>query len=436
MPVSDKALRPIGPWPAGIDNVHKETSLVTTDKGVRIALREAVNVDIADDGKIETRGGYSLINSTVRGHSLWADMPFPYALFIDGGTQYATTFDATPITVRIHLPYREACYQRIGDRVYCSNSEENWVVNSDLTVQTWGVETPDGAPTLTAAAGGLPIGTYQVTVTFINSRGEESGADLASTVTLSAVGAISLSHIPQPIGSDVARVRLYATEANGDVFYFQRDVPVGMTSVTLSSVTNGVPLRTQFLEQMPAGDGLALLAARLYVMNEDGIFFSQSLRYGLYEPTENQIAIRRGKMLIAVGDGSDGAGLYVSDDSFTYWLGGPDPFLFRPKKVYSSAAVKGTARLVPGSMLGLETSEPVAYWLAENGVACVGMPGGSVMPLRENQSVAPAAERGATIFRDANGVRQIITSLSGGQQQGAAIGDSAIVEINTNGVPA
>jgi hypothetical protein len=67
-------------------------------------------------------------------------------------------------------------------------------------------------------------------------------------------------------------------------------------------------------------------------------------------------------------------------------------------------------------------------------VACLGLPGGQVVPLRERQVVAPAAERGASLFRERDGMRQVITALQGATPQGIAIGDRASSRVYRNGI--
>lgn len=431
--VGDKELAPVGPWPAGIDNLHDETQLKTTDKGVRIALRDAVNMDLSDDGKLKTRGGKTKVVDALNAHSLWHEGVFPYALFVDGGTLYATTFDSNKIAVRTGMAARDVSYELVSDRVYWCNGEQSGIVFADLSHSDWGVESPSGQPDLSvAAAGGLAAGNIQLAITFVRASGEESGTGGANTIDVPDGAGVTLSNIRQPIATDITRVRIYATEPNGDILYFVRDVPVGMHSVTIGQGPLTVPCRTQFLEQMPPGRFVTHLGGKMFTLDRD-LCWSESLRYGLRDP-RNRIRFGQGTLLKSVGNGTDGAGLYVADQVRTYWLAGPDP-LKAPKRIaYPFAAIPGSQIRVPGSKLGLETSDDVAYWVAANGVPCIGLPGGVVKPLNEEFAKAPAASSGASLFREKDGLSQIITALQGGVPQGMAFRDKAAATVSMNGV--
>ena len=91
--------------------------------------------------------------------------------------------------------------------------------------------------------------------------------------------------------------------------------------------------------------------------------------------------------------------------------------------------------LVPGSVFGLETTAPVAYWLARNGVFCLGLPGGQVIPMKEESLALPVdAERGAAAVLLFDGIRQVLASTFGGLPNTAAASDSADVTVRRNGV--
>lgn len=440
--VSDKGLIAVGPFPAGVDNVNEEGSLTRSDDGKRvIALREAVNVDIPRSGNPRRRAGFVRTIVGTRVHSLWSGGRFPYFLFADGDTLYACSTGGTPFVVRTGLAPREISYAIPHDRVYASNGQQTWCVTSDGTSVPWGVETPGAPDVATALDGGLDAGTYQLALTYIDLYGEESGAGLAVTITLGAESAgaastgITLTKIPQPADSTVSRIRVYVTQANGNILLQARDLPVGQTSVLIGAGNRGRPLSTQFLSPMPAGTLVRCLAGRLYAVNGNVQTWSEALRYGLTNPIKNTRSIGQTITLMeAVGDGGDTPGLYVADHKRTYWLGGADPRQQTMQPVYPYSAVPGTGIVVPASMFGLETTVPVAYWLASNGVACLGLPGGTVVPLREKQVVAPSATAGASLFREQNGIRQIITSLQNPTAQGLAMGDRASARVTRNGI--
>jgi hypothetical protein len=435
MAVGDKELIPVGPFPAGVDNLNAETSLTRSADGKRVvAFREGVNVDLSRVGWPRRRSGYGRVIEGTRVHSLWAGGHFPYFLFADGATLKAANTGGAPFDVRTGLAPREISYAIPHDRVYCTNGQQTWCVLPDGTSAPWGVESPAGQPECAASSdGGLDAGTYQVAITYLDAVGEESGTGLATVVVIPGnpaardQGGIALANIPQPLDASVMRVRVYVSQTNGDVLYQARDLPVGQTSAQIGVGNRGRPLATQFLVPMPAGQIVRYLGGRLYVATGNTQRWSESLRYGLTQPSRNVRRIgARIDMMEPVGEGGDSPGMYVSDHKRTYWIAGADPALQSPKIRYPYGAVPGTSIVVPANVFGLETTEPVAYWLARNGVACLGLPGGTVLPLKpgdQDQAVAPGAISGASIFREQNGLRSIVTTLRNASAQGLAIGD-------------
>lgn len=433
--VKDDSLVPLGPWPAGIDNVHAETGVVSNEDGLPAALREAENVDLDAQGWPQRRTGYVKRIDGAGVHSLWAHPLLSFGLFVDSGTLYAMPESGTPWVVRAGLAPRELSYELVSDRVVWSNGTQSGVVTLDGEDAEFGVEDPAGQPVVTATAGGgLAAGRYQVAITFRSATGEESGTGPAVQVVVGEGGGIALSSITQPQGTGVAFVRIYASPCNGDVLYAQRDIPVGVTALSIDAGRKGRPLETQHLERMPPGHIVRILNGRLFVAAGNQLVWSQPLRYGVFDPVDSHIGFARIDMMETIGDGTDGAGIYVADGKRVMWLAGGDPQAFGRRIADSYSAVPGSAARVPGSWFGLDSPAPVIYWLATDGVACLGLPGGAVVRLRADQVVAPAANYGATLVREAGGLRHVVTSFREIAPQSLAIQDCASAEVYRHGV--
>lgn len=450
--VRDKQLISLGPWPAGIDNLNAETDLTRSDDGKAIiALREATNVDLDRRGSPHRRRGYARVVSGTDCHSFWKAPEFPFALFVDAGTQYGWQPGSSAFQVHAGVgPHRVAsCFA--GDRAYCTNNVSTWCVTAHGDEMPWGVETPPTPTAIAASNGGLDAGEYQVAYTWLTVLGEESGAKIAATVSVPDKGGIDLAAIPQPTSELVRAIRVYRSRANGgngadgsgtdgttNVALFSAvDIPVGVLSYRLGASALGRPLRTQFLDPMPPGHIVRHLGGRLHVASGNRIFSSEPLYYGLRHSRKDRRVGSRITLMECVGDGGDAPGMFVSDEKRTYWIGGVDPDKSTIRICYPYAAVFGTGTIVPGSMFNVETTLPCAYWLAANGVACLGLPGGVVVPLREKQAIAPLAEEGASLFRERDGIRQVLTSLQGASaKRGLSISDAASARVYKNGVDA
>lgn len=432
---TDKQMVRMAGWPAGIDNRSPEQALQRDDQGrTVIALRDAENVDLDKSGKPSRRAGATRRIIGTRVHSLWGDPAFPLALYADNGALMAVQSNLRTFQVRDGLaPGQPLSYAVAAGRAYWSNGMDTGCVSADGVALAWGIAGPGGQPTLTGGSGigGLNAGTYQVAVTFLSAAGEESGASLAATVTVPQGGGITVTDIPQP--ADLTqRVRIYLSPANGDVLYHVMDLPAGTTQMLLGVAQPKKPLTTQFLEVMPAGQSVRYYAGRLWVAAGKVLVYSEPQRYGQTRLPQNRITLPDWiDMAEPVGNGEDGGGLYVAAGERTYWLGGTEPAQMNAAYRYpmGGGVVPGTPVRVNGSMFGLQTSDPVIYWLARNGVACLGLPGGVVVPLREGQVIAPSADGGASLFMDDGSNRKIITALMGASQRGAAIGDKLDCEV-------
>jgi len=423
----------------GLNNIADESG---TGNG---QLREAVNVDLRkvfENGQevpqkvsICRRSGYVKRVATTRGHSLWAGKGMPFLLYVDDGTLYAMARGAAPFVVQSGLAPREVAYALVNDRVFWSNGRDSGRVALDGTALPFAPEGPAGVPALSATAtGGLPAGAYQVAVTFRSSTGEESGTGKAAVVDVAAGGGIALSAIPQPVGTDTVAVRLYASPADGDVLYHVRDVPVGMTAAIIGAGQRGKPLDTQFLEPIPPATLLRYFSGRLLAAVRNRVVWSEPLRYGLYRPTANYIRYADVTMIEPIGDGTDAAGAYLSDGKRTYWMAGPNPGEWRASIAVHHGAVRGSSCVVSGAMFNLDSPADVAYWLGSDGIGRIGLPGGQVLPVREGQVAAKLAREAATMVREKDGLRQIVTVLRDPSTNGLRTSDRATARVYRDGI--
>ncbi|NUS38246.1 MAG: hypothetical protein HOQ02_04385, partial [Lysobacter sp.] len=346
----DKQLLRSSGFPYGVNNLAKEEALPRDpNTGEVIALREAENVDLDSSGKPSRRDGYTLVQAGSRMHSAWSDDYLPFGFEVDGEALYAVQADESRDLLvsglALGLPLS---YARINDAVWWTNSVQSGQVTLELETRGWSAPHPNGEPSVAAAAdGALDPGRYQVAVTFLDQWGRESGAERAVVVTLDSVGAIAVTNLPQPPAG--CRVRVYLTGANDAVLHAAVTVDAGVTTVLLTQPAQGRRCDTLGLRPMPAGQLVAYGNGRQYVARGNEVLYSPALRYGLYDPKAARVGfVQRVDMLAFVGEGTDGAGLFVSDGKRTYFFGAPDPANWSQRIAYPCGAVPGQIALVPG----------------------------------------------------------------------------------------
>jgi len=428
--LSDKSLTPLigdtkegrAGFVLGYDNVAPETAMPAG------ALREAENVDLDKAGRPRRRPGLTLRYSGSGIHSLWTGAG--RTLFAEGGAIKALASDWTASTLVTGLdPSKLVSYQDVAGQIWWSNGDQSGRILDDGTATTWGIENPPGQPTASARTGlgGMDAGTYQVAVTFLSADYEESGTGQAASVQISAGDGISLTGIPQ---GDAAYIRVYLTPPNGDAFYHYRDLAMGTTSLDIGRGTPGRRLETQFAAPLPAGQIVRHYNARMWVASESVLWFSLPFRYGLGRPAEDFFYFpSRITVVEPVKDG-----LFVVADK-TYFLGGPIPAQMSQDEVSDATGVEGTGALVQAKHFALKDMQgEVAFWFGSRG-AMLGLPGGAVQAIMEDRAVVPEYEEGATLFRERNGIRQMVTTLKR-PSDSSALGatDSVVAEVVRNGV--
>lgn len=428
MAVSDDELRSVGPWPAGINNVAKEDRLPRDEAGAPLALRDAKDVDMDTPGWVRRRRGYQRFHDGELTHSLWSSKELAFGLFVDGGVLHALFEDERVQSLGVELGTLPVSYTLINDRIYFTNRSACGMVTLALETHAWAPHQPAGVPTVSLVTGyALDPGLYQVAVTFTDLLGRESGCGKAAAIDVPAEHGIALASIPQPSDpSATPIINVYCAGPNDQVLRLYTSIPAGTTSGMIGQVANGRSMTTQFLQPLPAGQIVRSVNGRQYVAVGREVLYSDPLRYGLFNPVSNRIRFDSTVDLLEPA-GNDG--LFVAAGKRTYWLGGRDPAEFSQNIRRGAGAVKYSSTRVPGTVLGMQSEEDLPVWLASSGHFCVGMPGGTVVVLKEQEAVVPNADRAAVMFRSENGLQQIVAALRGPRAQGLAVSDRPVAHV-------
>lgn len=430
----EPSLTKLGPWPAGVNSVAPEYSLPTDpETGAINALREAVNVDINALGWPKRRQGAENRVVATRAHSLFGTPEYLLAN-VDGVLKaYDADFNAT--TIKTGVGARYISYAQVNDEIYWSNGVLIRRIDADYIDRPHALATPR-PPVLTATVtGGMAAGEYAVSLTQVDAYGKESGASPAAFVTVPANGGIQLSNMPSAVeGAVTTRVYCTPPSGDGDVMYRAYELLPSQSTLYLSKFEPIKQLETAFLIPLPPGDIVRFWNGRVLVACQNQFCWSEALRFGLMHQDSSLRFGARITLMEPVGEGGDGSGVFIADHKRTYFLSGDKPNEWQRVVRYSHPAVPGTSITLPGSALGLETTAPVAFWLATNGVFVVGMPNGRVLPVTEGRLALSVGEQGATMFREYDGFRQLLTTFLTGPGNALGVGDSASATVRRNGV--
>lgn len=407
MPTTDRQLTKFLSFALGINNVDPEHELEGEE------LRSAVNIDLNPAGKPRTRKGRVKVHTATDSiHSLWSDRK--QTLFVDGEDLYHLSSSYELSLVRSGLAKGlPVSYENVGGDIYYSNGLISGKVTGAGEADYWGMECPISQPTLSLlGSGGMDAGEYQVAVTFVSGTGEESGTLLAAKIRLLAAGGIRLDNIPQPTRPDINRIRVYVTAADGVNLFLRAQVPVGVTTLSLNSIVQeGKRLETQFLIITPPGHIVRYYRGSMFIANENRLYFTPPWRYGLFDPIKGRFTFKsRIKIMEPTKEG-----IFVGADKL-YFLAGRAVDAMQQRDVETLDCVEGTGVRVPSSMFGEQAGGVEYYpcWFAHPQGWVVGMNDGTIQMLMKDRVATPGYESGAGLFREQEGIRQLVGAMRGG----------------------
>ena len=78
---------------------------------------------------------------------------------------------------------------------------------------------------------------------------------------------------------------------------------------------------------------------------------------------------------------------------------------------------------------------PVPMWVASNGVFCIGLPDGTVVPLTETRYATKKAHFGAAMFIQRDGINRYVATLRNPTDNNFAMTDQITAEVVRNNLP-
>ena len=396
---------PIGPF-SGINNRLPDHQLGIVERGQRAGdyLRNAVNVDLTAAGTLQRRKGSTLAQAGADCHSLWSDGE--QAFYVDGDTlyQYPRTVLRSGLVPGRRVSY---CETPAGDVIW-SNGTVLERIRAGVSAPV-GLPVPNPAPSISATAGGsLKAGVYQVAITATNADGEESGATWPVQVVVADGGRIEIAGLPGTL------TNIYVSPLNGDKLYLAATTTASYIIPVMGA--QGAQCPTLNLRPLPAGRFVREYHGRLLVADAAGLYYSEPWAYGLYNPLRGYIPLP-GITLLEPGQ----TGVYVATADKTYWLSGLDvDQVERMVELLPYGAVDGSATRI-------ENSNDIA-WFSARGLIVADAQGQAKNVQEATVAVGPA-QIGATLYREQDGMRQLVAAVSGAQESRAAANSFMTMEV-------
>lgn len=406
--VRDKDLITQRGFPAGVDNVSPDQALPRDDNGSPLAARALVNLDLVD-GKPRTRPGRTRLAEgdwhspgKLKGRAMVAVKDGDLVQFDRDGNVVKT--------LRAGVGPAPVSYAEVAGDLWWSNSTLIRRLRradlADLPIGPVALGAPNAEPYPT---GGMAPGEYVVAATWLDDEGRESGAWGAIEVQVAAGQGIRVFDIPPCEGAAVCR--LYVSPPNGSELYAAKEVAAGTTNTLLTAANvreAGRALETLWHQPFPACTDLQTFNARLFgVQGKNQLVWSPAMRPALHHGDDY---LREG-MELTLFRPLENAGIWLANHKATYWIEGIEPKRGWKRVIkFDAAAVRGVSVVVPGNIVGLETTAPCAVWVSADGVFCAGLPDGTLVRLTDRRLVMPAGESGTMFLREHDGLRQLVAS--------------------------
>ncbi len=381
---------------AGIDNRQREESIPEH------YLKDAINVDLTNEGKAIIRYGTTEVLSGIK-HSL-SPSHISQVLFVDSGTLKRLNSDDTTTTLGT-VGDSQVYYAEVGTTIYlCNDTGFFKLVGDSLT--NCGVERPSADPVLTATeTGGLYAGDYQVTLTWIDQFGEESGARKAVKVTVAEGGGIHVGQIPEA-PSEATLLGIYVTEVNSETLYLYDELLAATTEAFIGRTTVTIPLETQFARRVRYGRHLTAHYGRLYFADGELLRWTMPQRYGLVN--KNAYARFGGEIKLIAS--LPGVLYVVADQTYRIFNIDAEGFPVRQEELPYSAS--------HGSV-SYDLEREVAWWQGDRGINMATSEG--VVNRTLDHVAMPKYVRGSITSFESNGIRRIVSANYGNEDNTLAV---------------
>lgn len=364
---------PIGPWPAGIDMVSELTELAEG------AVVDAVNGVLVKGGVFVRREGEELVLADDM-HSLWSYGGVTYAM---RGATLGTTdlVSGTPTFTPIGdlsspLP---VSYDVLNNEIVLSNTFGMYrLVGGEIV--PFGVEMPGAFAVIPQEAGGLQAGRYGVAISYVSHTGEEGGLSPATFANIEAGQGMWIS-LPTPIEDATGSINIYCTDPGGAELRFAANILAGVWGTTIADDTKrGELADNKFLARLPYGRFISVWQGRLLSARGHTLYWSEPMRYGLYNPVNNFVQFENEIGFI----GTTPTGIFVGTLDGVYFLAGTSPAEWKLSKVDLETPMLGGCLRVSVEAFNREEelfpagTDYVIAWLGAGGFH-FGLPSGDVV---------------------------------------------------------
>jgi hypothetical protein len=377
----------------GINNRQPIDRIKPTEDGA-LPVRDAVNVDLSTSNTFQRRPGIEQVIAEDNCRCLFASKS-GQAYFAAGNLLFSFNGEESTAVASIASAHTPVAFADSPLGVIWSDGFSINLIRGGLS-QPVAPAMPNPEPMATPMSGGsMRQGVYGVSFASERSDGQRSAMTTPQFITVSGDGFIRIT-----ASGHTQKIAVFVTAADGEIFYRAGTLAVGQTSLDIVlSTVNGEAVNYWVMDAMPAGNLLTVHNGRLLSIAGKYLYISLPYAFGLYRPVYDYIPLPDDITLAASVEG----GLYLATDKTTYFLPGGDITQANLVQVAPYGAIAGTLSAIPNSN--------DLMWQTPRGPLRAS-PDGSIALLADKDVAFPSATSGAGLYRETNGLRQYIASLS------------------------
>ncbi|OFE44634.1 hypothetical protein [Acinetobacter towneri] len=387
----------------GMNNVVADDGLQVGGDSTKLFVRDAVNIDVTDTGRIALRKGAAQV-SGLNFKNIWQS-PLHKDVFATLGEQLVKL---NPVTwqydVLAMVGNSALRYEVVNNLIYIASDKEILIYNGQQ-LQSLSIATP-AAPILTMleSGGALKGGSYSVAISWLRGQ-QESGLSQVDSGNIEiktnvnsyddTFASIQIN-LPYCLDTSVTEVRVYVTHRNGSELLHYADYPINTNIITITNLEQiGMSARFKGLSPMPTGKYMKYWQGRLITADKNILRFSEPLAYHLHDERFGFVMMPQRITFILPVDG----GIWVGQVTHVVFLTGtkPQDMTFQAKTAH--APVPDSAIEIDANDIGGNISQGgncTALWLAENGYV-LGTSSGQIIELQAGILKGVTAKSGRSV---------------------------------------
>lgn len=387
---------------AGMNNVSGDDALQRGGDAPKLFVRDALNVDISDTGRIALRKGAVQVSAS-NFKNIWQS-PLHKDVFatLEGQLVKINTSNWN-YEILTDIEDELVRFEIVNNQIFIASSSKIFTFNGQ-TIQNLSIDTPASPLVSIIDGGNLRAGSYNIAISWL--RGQlESGLSQFSALEIlknnksgsydEGFSSIQLN-FPYCLDASVTAVRVYITERNGTELLHYADFSIQALSTIVSNLDQlGMKARFDGLSPMPSGKFMKYWQGRLLTADKNILRFSEPLAYHLHDERFGFVMMPQKITFVLPVD----TGIWIGQVTHVVFLTGTNPANMTFQQKTAHPPVTDSAIALESNDIGSDISQggnTTALWLAENGYI-LGTSNGQIIELQAGVLKGITAKSGRSV---------------------------------------